>query len=81
MEFKLWLENFQKCQKLNYLETKQSQYGRYFPRKIDGSNVFATEYICLRPAEGKHKTSKQKKNLKEENNYFGWRTSLSYKQG
>ena len=51
MEFKFWLEKFQKYQ--NFPDTKQSQYGRCFPRGTDDSNVFAPEHTPLRPAEEK----------------------------
>ena len=63
MEFKSWLENFEKYQ--NFLETKQSQYGRYFQRGADDSSLFASEHIPLRPTEGKQKTNETKKNLRK----------------
>ena len=45
-----------------FYETKHSQYGRYFPRGTDDSNIFASEHIRLRHAEEKQKTNKQTKN-------------------
>ena len=59
MEFKFLLENSQKYQ--SFLKTKQSQYDRYFPRGTDDNNIFASEHIRLRYAEGKQKTNEQKK--------------------
>ena len=55
MEFKFWLGKFQKYQ--IFFKTKQSHYGRYFPRGTNDSNIFASEHIRLRPAEEKQKTN------------------------
>ena len=63
MEFKFWLENSQKYQ--SFLKTKQSQYDRYFPRGTDDNNIFSSEHIRLRSAEGKQKTNEQKKTYKK----------------
>ena len=44
--------------------SKQSQYGRYFPRAIDDSIAFAPENIRLRPGEEKQKKKQTKKKKK-----------------
>ena len=41
--------------------SKQSQYGRYFPRATDDSIAFAPENIRLRPGEEKQKKKQTKK--------------------
>ena len=61
--------------------SKQSQYGRYFPRATDDSIAFAPENIHLRPGEEKQKKKQTKKKTNKENNYFGRKTPASYKQG
>ena len=61
--------------------SKQSQYGRYFPRATDDSIAFAPENIRLRPGEEKQKKKQtKKKKTNKENDYFGRKTPLSYKQ-
>ena len=41
--------------------SKQSQYGRYFPRATDDSIAFAPENIHLRPGEERQKNKQTKK--------------------
>ena len=43
--------------------SKQSQYGRYFPRATDDSIAFAPQNIRLRPGEEKQKNKQTKKKL------------------